>query len=158
VGAKTTLGPHGIRVRAYNDSLAGNGEELTVVHGGWKSTAHSRYARFTQIQVLSISAGMLGVRSQFKAGERTVSRARTRRGSLAAVAPPATFGESDADDEDDDDDAGSSVSVEAAPLVPAGYTTVERLTKAGRRYNVYVPPGGGAPLQSRPAAWRHWAS
>ena len=48
-------------VLGYNLSKYGNGEDLTVAHGGWQSSAHSRYDRFTQNAVLSISANMLGL-------------------------------------------------------------------------------------------------
>jgi hypothetical protein len=37
------LGFHGLRVEGYNLSKRGNGEDLTVAHGLWKSSAHKRY-------------------------------------------------------------------------------------------------------------------
>jgi hypothetical protein len=96
IGGDTTLGPHGIRVLAYNLSRRGNGLELTVVHGGWKSGAHSRYARFDQASVLSIAAGMLGVSSQFaSSAPRVISSARTQRHSAPI---PQDFSDSDSDD------------------------------------------------------------
>ena len=33
--------PHGLRVLGYNLSKAGNGEDITVAHGGWMSSAHA---------------------------------------------------------------------------------------------------------------------
>ena len=51
VSEDTNFGHHGLRVEGYNLSVDGNGEDVTVAHGLWKSTAHTRYARFTMRQV-----------------------------------------------------------------------------------------------------------
>ena len=56
VSEDTNFGHHGLRVEGYNLSVDGNGEDVTVAHGLWKSTAHTRYARFSMRQVCSIPA------------------------------------------------------------------------------------------------------
>ena len=106
VGCTASLGPHGLRVLGYNLSMEAHGENLTVAHGGWKSTAHSRYARFALSQVLSIPAGMLGTKSQFD-GRRDVTRVRARRGVSAMVAPADDDGVDVGHLSDDDDTDGS---------------------------------------------------
>ena len=54
-------GGHGLRVSGYNLSKKGVGEDLTVAHGGWHSSAHKRYDRFhVATDVLSIPARMVG--------------------------------------------------------------------------------------------------
>ena len=160
VGAKESLGPHRIRVLAYNDSKHGNGEELTVVHGGWKSSGHSRYARYGQAEVLSISAGMLGVPSQFAAGSiREVRRAPVRltRGPAARVAPDVQERDDDEGADDGDAQVSSAQECRASDMIPDGYTCEQRVAPSGRRYSLYYPPGGGTALRSRPAAWSHYA-
>ena len=83
VGDDPSLGPHGIRVEGYNCSKDANGEEITVAHGGWMSSAHSRYARFSHASVLSIPARMTGNASVFDdgSGQREVNRTRVVRGT-----------------------------------------------------------------------------
>ena len=54
-------GLHGFRVAGYNLSKAGNGEDLTVAHGLWMSSAHTRYERFPMSQYLAIPANMVRV-------------------------------------------------------------------------------------------------
>jgi hypothetical protein len=81
-------GPHGIRVEGYNLSKDGNGIDITALHGMWMSQAHTRYGRYSQEQVLSIPAGMLGIASNFATVRaRTISLARTHRLSQEPVAP-----------------------------------------------------------------------
>ena len=48
------LGFHGLRVEGYNLSKLGNGEDITVAHGLWKSNAHTRYQRFKMSQIIDI--------------------------------------------------------------------------------------------------------
>ena len=55
------FGLHGIRVRGYNDACEGEDEELAVAHGGWRSSAHTRYARFQLSRVLGLAAAMATV-------------------------------------------------------------------------------------------------
>ena len=45
----------------YNASIRGNGEELTVAHGRWRSRAHTRYHRWSDLEVAGITAAMVGV-------------------------------------------------------------------------------------------------
>ena len=54
-------GLHSLRVLGYNLSCEAVGEDLTVAHGGWKSSAHKRYARFAMSRVLSMPSAMVGV-------------------------------------------------------------------------------------------------
>ena len=68
VGADDTLGRHGLRVLGYNLSKRFNGEDITVAHGGWMSSAHDRYERFKHAAALSIPANMVGSDSLFVEG------------------------------------------------------------------------------------------
>ena len=58
-------GLHGLRVLGYNCSKEANGEDLTVAHGGWKSTAHKRYARFPNRLVLGMASRMAGMEDPY---------------------------------------------------------------------------------------------
>ena len=60
VGSDTDFGIHGLRVAGYNASKSAVGLELTVAHGGWESSAHSRYERFPLRTVFSMAASMVG--------------------------------------------------------------------------------------------------
>jgi len=53
-------GLHGLRVEGYNTTKAGLGEDLTVAHGLWQSTAHKRYDRFALSRVLRIAPVIAG--------------------------------------------------------------------------------------------------
>ena len=53
-------GLHGLRVEGYNITKAGLGEDLTVAHGLWQSTAHKRYDRFALSRVLRIAPVIAG--------------------------------------------------------------------------------------------------
>lgn len=80
VSDDTDFGLHGLRVEGYNLSSDGNGEEVTVAHGLWKSTAHTRYARFTMRSVGAIPAGRAEpVRCSAGAGLGDGRRARHRQ-------------------------------------------------------------------------------
>jgi hypothetical protein len=59
VSGDVEYGLHGLRVQGYNDACAGASEQLAVAHGGWKSTAHTRYARFSMTSVVNLSSAML---------------------------------------------------------------------------------------------------
>ena len=51
-------GLHGLRVSGY-DLARRHDEELAVAHGGWKSTAHKRYSRFSLAEVRNLSAAIV---------------------------------------------------------------------------------------------------
>ena len=53
-------GLHGLRVTGYNSTKAGLGEDLAVAQGGWKSSAHKRYDRFSLQEVVRIPAVIAG--------------------------------------------------------------------------------------------------
>jgi hypothetical protein len=145
--------PHCIRVLGYNLSKAGNGEDLTVAHGGWMSSAHDRYERFTQAQQLSIPAHMLQRASVFAGADsagRSISRVASTRHAFAVP------------DEPDAHTAGP-VAEEDEPtpnldLLPPGFTESSRSTPSGRVYPVYHGPGGGRAFRSRAEAWRAHAA
>lgn len=61
VSLDEACGLHALRVTGYNQSKAALGVELTVAHGGWRSSAHTRYERFTLKQVLRIPSAIAGV-------------------------------------------------------------------------------------------------
>ena len=152
LGLDTSYTPHGIRVLGYNLSKAGNGEDITVAHGGWMSSAHDRYERFTSEQQLSIPANMLQRPSVFAGdGTRPVSRTRATRHAYEVPRND----DSDADAEESvpaERDAVSGSSLSAA-LLPPGFVSHEHTTPAGRRYETYHGPNG-VQVRSRVAAWR----
>ena len=157
VGADTTLGAHGLRVLGYNLSKRGNGVELTVAHGGWFSEGHSRYERFSQVAVLGIPAGMLGLQSAYGSAQqaREISRGRAVRGASGlpgAVPVEDLDGYSASDDEEVP--VGDFEAVGAADGVPPGYTPVRREYASGAR-GVWQAPDGTF-HQSKPAAWKHF--
>lgn len=53
-----SYGLHGLRVSGY-DLARRHDEELAVAHGGWKSTAHKRYSRFSLAEVRNLSAAIV---------------------------------------------------------------------------------------------------
>ena len=60
VGCLLKLGVHGLRVLGYNLSYQGNGEPVTVAHGGWKQGSNTRYHRFSFVRdVMPISRRMI---------------------------------------------------------------------------------------------------
>ena len=131
--------------------------ELTVAHGGWQSEGHTRYERFSQLSVLGIPAGMLGLRSGFgvPGQAREVSRTRTTRGvSGVAESVPQEESEEGASGSDDAEPVASFQAVRAADGVPPGYTPVRHEFPSGTRGLWLAPDGSKHP--SRPAAWRHF--
>ena len=57
--ADTDFGLHGLRVAGYNGGKM-LGEDLAVAHGGWRSSASSRYDRFKLSDVFALSAVIAG--------------------------------------------------------------------------------------------------
>ena len=56
----SSYGLHGIRVEAYNRARV-HDPLLAVAQGGWASTAHTRYARFSVLEVLALPRAMISV-------------------------------------------------------------------------------------------------
>jgi hypothetical protein len=163
VGGDVSLGPHGMRVLGYNLSKRGNGVELTVAHGGWMSEGHSRYERFSQIAVLGIPAGMLGLQSSFGAPDqlRAVSRSRASRGVSGLAAAVAAGEESDGYDAaaDSGDERNEAQELEVAGArngAPPEYVQVRRDYPSGCRTEWQAPDG--TLLPSKPRAWAYYAS
>ena len=163
VGGDGSLGPHGMRVLGYNLSKRGNGVELTVAHGGWMSEGHSRYERFSQVAVLNIPAGMLGVPSAFGSPDqsREVSRRRAARGVSGMAASVGERAESDGYDaaSDSDDEQGPQQELQltgAAHGAPPEYVQVRREYPSGVRVEWRAPDG--TMLPSKPRAWAHYTS
>ena len=119
----TEFGLHGLRVSGYNLSKAGNGEDITVVHGLWQSTAHTRYERFSLASVCGIPAGMLGAQSPYAdaqpapPAQRAARQAGARRlaTGLAAVSE-----EGDGGDDDEGDDVSAAVDGSASVGASSG--------------------------------------
>jgi len=148
------LRPHGIRVEGYNNSLRGNGVDLTVAHGGWKSSGHSRYERFSRVAMLSISANMIGETSGFSDGTvRDLRRSRLVRGA-PALAGDQGGASAEPVEGDGEDEVPPQEGHRPAGLNPPGYTETRQVAESGRSYAVFVAPNG-VKLYSRPAAWRH---
>ena len=91
VSEDTNYALHSIRVLGYNSSHRTNGEDLTVAHGGWQSTAHMRYRRFTMTEVGGIAAAMVGDENPYAEPPcpRPIVRNPAARGRPA---PPGTGG------------------------------------------------------------------
>jgi hypothetical protein len=148
LGLDTRNTPHGLRVLGYNLSKSGNGEDLTVAHGGWMSTAHDRYERFPLSQQLSIPANMLRRRSVFDDREgRAISRVNAPRHSHdLPVDGAAEEVEQSGDSSEESEDALSG-------FLPPGFEARRHETPSGRVYETYHGPGG-VQARSRVAAWR----
>ena len=152
VGADTKLGPHGLRVLGYNLSKLGNGVDLTVAHGGWLSSGHSRYERFSQREVLGVPAGMLGIASEHGPPDepRAINRTRAVRGIEAQLVP--------------DDFAGEPGEAAAEPAVNGalpedyrdplleGVVETKHTTRLGREYSTFRYKG--VTYRSKAALWR----
>ena len=149
LGLDTSYTPHCIRVLGYNLSKAGNGEDLTVAHGGWMSAAHDRYERFSQSAQLSIPANMLQVDSVFSNGPSTrdISRGRITRDAFSVPA------EASSDDGEADADVADQTTLPGDDFAPPGFETIHHVTPAGREYFTYRSPGGQV-ARSRVDAWR----
>ena len=149
LGLDTRNTPHGLRVLGYNLSKSSNGEDLTVAHGGWMSSAHDRYERFPLSQQLSIPANMLRRQSVFDGrGSRAISRVNAPRQShdLPVV-------DLDNDAESPDVEGGPEPVDSGSGLLPPGYETRRHETPTGRVYETYHGPGD-VQARSRVAAWR----
>ena len=154
-GGDESLGPHGLRVLGYNLSKRGNGVDLTVAHGGWMSEGHSRYERFSQLAVLGIPAGMLGLQSAYGSADqpREVTRVRAVRGvSGLAAAVSVDDGYSASEEEAE---AEVLEEVPASSGAPPGYLSVLR-EYPSRPRNEWQAPDGSC-HSSKPAAWRHFS-
>ena len=152
LGLDTEDTPHGIRVLGYNLSKAGNGEDLTVAHGGWLSTAHDRYERFTQAQQFSIPANMIGRTSVFQddGAPRAISRVRASRHAFDLPEQGEEVAE-ERGEEQQQDGSGHA-------WLPPGFTPHHHVTPSGRKYSIYAGPDGRL-VRSRVEAWRvHSAS
>ena len=160
VNAGEECGFHGLRVEGYNLSKRGNGEDLTVAHGLWKSSAHKRYDRFGMKNVVGIPRRMLSARDDVSdasseeedsfssgddPGETVLERearppvTRLRRDDLAA---PSTVG-----------GQSSRAPRPGAALLPEGWWTERRTPASGNSYAVHYGPGGQR-ASTRPEAWR----
>ena len=106
-------GPHGLRVEGYNGTKSRLGVELAVAQGGWRSTAHKRYERFSMERVVRIPAVIAGVddgddddpAATIEAGEREAGppQRRMRRADLRRANDDEDDDNEDDDDEFDDD-------------------------------------------------------
>ena len=162
------FGFHGLRVEGYNLSKRGNGEDLTVAHGLWKSSAHKRYDRFKLSQVIDIPRRMLRSRDATSdvsseedgsgdaesGGDEVTERVarppaeRLRREQLAGSALGAASSGAGASG------AGASGAAAAgASLLPAGWRTESRMPASGTAYSVHFGPQGQR-ASTRPEAWR----
>ena len=157
VKADVTLGPHGLRILGYNLSKAANGEDLTVAHGGWLSSAHTRYERFGYSTALGITASMFGKVSVFgsEGDARTITTGRAPSRHAPAVDKTTLnagdFLPSDSEDEGEDtEDVPHTREVD--PLAPDGFLRERRVTANGCRYSVWY--SGDARFESRAEAWR----
>ena len=143
--------PHGLRVLGYFLSKSGNGEDITVAHGGWSadSDGHARYDRFEHASVLSVPAGMLGIDSIFS-GIPRAPRTGARRGEHSAPVAPAPPHTSDSGSDDEVESSSD------ASGLPPGAVREDRVTDSGRKYSVYF--FAGRQYSSLVGCWRAFAS
>ena len=142
--------PHGLRVLGYNLSKRENGVDLTVAHGGWLSSGHTRYERFGFRDVLSIGAKMLGQPVDPRSSERPVLRGKTRRGDKDGFVDVTSLDAPESSDSEDGlPDADASVETSADP---PGFTCESRTTMSGRTYKLWFAPNGSR-HSSRVRAW-----
>ena len=79
-------GLHSLRVSGYNAAKRGkHGTALAVAHGGWMSTAHERYDRFSLSDVIALS----GVIASSESDADTSSVAVLQRAPAVDVSSPA---------------------------------------------------------------------
>jgi hypothetical protein len=76
VGCTERYGLHGLRVLGYNLSKRANGVDLTVAHGLWMSSAHTRYERFSMQQVMCIPRNMVGCEEVVEQPDGTAFKSR----------------------------------------------------------------------------------
>ena len=131
---------HSFRVLGFNRSQRANGSEITAAHGRWQLESAEVYFRWDQLEVLGISAGMVGVESSYSdPGQtaRTVERGLLPRGQPSAGAGP------------------SSAAEEPEGVLPAGVKVTTRSgAKLARAYKVYEHSDGHI-SSSIKNAWRY---
>ena len=143
---------HSFRVLGFNRSQRANGSEITAAHGRWQLESAEVYFRWDQLEVLGMSAGMVGVDSSYSdQGQvaRTVERGVLPRGQPSMEAgPSSSAGPSSA----------APVSTEREAALPAGVTVVMRTgPKLARPYKVYSHANGHV-SNSASQAWRYAGS
>ena len=74
----------------YNLSKAAVGEDSTVAHGGWRSTAHMRYSRFALSSVANMAALMVDEKEVYsgRPEARTIVREELSRGGASESSDP----------------------------------------------------------------------
>ena len=145
--------PHGIRVAGYNDSRRGNGIDATATHGRWSSEAHEAYFRFKPIEVVNISANMIGVPSSYGGSPQ---ERQVERGLLPRGAPSGAAASSSAAPVGDDVLVSAPADVHDTSLrarLPEGVVATVR-PGVSRPYKVYTHTDGHV-SQSMAAAWRY---
>ena len=115
VAEEELAGCHGLRVEGYNNTKNKLGEDLSVAHGLWKSTAHKRYDRFDLARVVRIPSAIVGLdegddsAATNEVEERSAGppARRVRRGDFQRPASPAGGDDDEEEDDEDDDDVGA---------------------------------------------------
>ena len=161
VAAGEEFGFHGLRVEGYNLSKKGNGEDLTVAHGLWKSSSHKRYDRFGLQQVIDIPRRMLRMRDDVEASEESADESSAESDSASEqpsereAAPPRTRLLREHLVHPGGAGASSSATEQAGgtALLPAGWWTERRVPASGNAYSVHHGPDGQR-ASTRPQAWR----
>ena len=133
-------GLHGLRVTGYNSTKAGLGEDLAVAQGGWKSSAHKRYDRFSLQEVVRIPAVISG----HDPGNTPPGLSSPSRSVERNAGPPETrllrhSTSSNPEDETAENPSPAQLFLTESSL-PSGWTVEDRLTSNGRRYKVYRGP------------------
>jgi hypothetical protein len=152
--------PHGLRVAGWVRTRDVVGRELAKAHGGWHSSACSRYDRWKLASVHAIPAAIAGLsdpRWAPTAGrdgasvldsddERPIPRGgrSARRARIARMAASASSSL---------DIVASAPAAGGSPLLPPGWVRLDRVSRTGRKYAMYAGPHGQQ-VPSRPAAWR----
>ena len=133
-------GLHGLRVTGYNSTKAGLGEDLAVAQGGWRSSAHKRYDRFSLQEVVRIPSVISGhdpgntppgLSSHSRSVERNAGPPEVRLLRHSTTSTP--------EDETAENQSPAQLFLTDSSL-PDGWTVETRVTNNGRRYKVYRGP------------------
>ena len=151
IGCSVRYGLHGLRVAGYNAAKQGVGVDLTVAHGLWMSSAHTRYERFGMQQVLSIPTRMLGARLSVVA-PRPVARPRPAlvRGQHSAAPHAGPSADSDPSEPEVSPTVSSASSVDLDGGIHLN-TAARRVARAAAA-RLAAQAARGAPAQARRVA------
>ena len=151
----SAYGLHSLRVLGYNLSIDSNGDELTMCHGRWRSSAHKQYKRFKMSDILPMASKMVGSNYSPTEAPAPAVQARTPvrdRTNFSAVRPDANGSDAPLESPPASAPATSPEPVTGRKL-PTGWTVVRKTSSvSARTWLEYSGPEGHA--RSVAEAWR----